>query len=119
MRDLYWRIKRSWKLLRVYYNTEDCDWSTIAMLMRHQIRRTRLHVEECGISADSDKMSRQMLIAETLLDRMLEDSVYFEIADKRYPHRGKPWAKLITEVQHQDEEMLARLLQKHLRCWWD
>ena len=118
IQDVAWRVRRSWDLLKVYWDTEDCDWSTIAQLMRHQIHRTRLHVEKQHIVVGSGRMARQMLIAETLLTRMV-DEPYYEIATVRYPKMGKPWAKLITDLERQDDEMLATLLRKHLRTWWD
>ena len=65
--------------------------------MRHQIRRTRLHVEECNVAADTDRMSRQMRIAEVLLTRMLEEP-YYDIAEARYHNHGRAWARLVSEL---------------------
>lgn len=114
-----WRIERAWALLRVYWGTEDCDWSTIALVLRHQIRRTRLHVVEHGKVVDAGRIARQMMIAETLLDRMLDGLTYYDIATARYPKQDRAWAKLVHNLEQQDDEMLAILLRKHLRSWWD
>lgn len=117
---LAWRSRRAWELLRLYWSTEDCDWSTIALLMRHQIRRTRLHVQEHDKVAGVERVARQMLTAETLLGRMLhEDCSYSDIAAARHPKGSRPWALLWRSLERQDDEMLATLLRKHLRSWWD
>lgn len=119
-RVFLWRLRRAWSMLRLYWGTEDCDWSTIAELMRHQIRRTRLHIEACGIApgVDDDKHCRQMLITEHLLTRIL-DETYYDIAEARYPEKGKHWAQMISSLEKQDMDMLSKTLNKHLQSWWD
>lgn len=114
-----WRSRRAWELVRLYWDTPDYDWSTIALLMRHQIRRTRLHMQEHGLAADADRKARQMLIAETLLGRMLDDSCYYEMAARRYPYQVRARADLTAGLYRQDAEMLATVLRRRLRSWWD
>lgn len=64
-----------------------------------------------------------MLIAETVLQRMIDDD-YYERADYRYPSRandygcGKFWSNHIKEAQEQDITLLFRSL-RHLQSWWD
>jgi hypothetical protein len=118
MRLLLRRWLRAWALLRLYWDTSDYDWTTIALLMRHQISRTREHIQAHDFTTDTERMARQMRIAETLLTRML-DEPYYEIAEVRYPARGKPWADMAGELTKQDSDLLARVLSKHLRSWWD
>lgn len=114
----FWRLHRSWALLRLYWSTCDGDWSTIALLMRFQIRRTRETIAYDNIIDDVDRTCRQMLIAETLLTRMLEDASY-DIADQRYPNNEKHWAQMVASLNQQNDEMLATILRKHFRKWWD
>ena len=117
-RVLIWRLRRVWSMLHLYWGSGDYDWSVIAELMRHQIRRTRLHVQEDRISLDTDRIAKQMLIAEHLLTRMI-DEPYCDNVLKRYPEYGKYWAQMWDSLQKQDDEMLATILRKHFRSWWD
>lgn len=112
------RTKRAYALLSWYWRSNDGDWSTVARLMQQQIRRLRLHIAEHGHHVGDDRAIRQMLIAETLLGRMLDDMVHYENADKRHPDQGSAWAKHVLACQKQDDEMLATILRKHLREWW-
>jgi hypothetical protein len=104
--------------MRLYWKSEDCDWSTIAYLMRFQIRRTRLHMAEHAIVVGWERSCREMLIAETLLTRILEEP-YADIAGVRYPKGGKHWALHAESLVKQDEAMLAKMLRRRLRTWWD
>jgi len=114
---LPWRIARCWSMVKLYWGTEDCDWSVAAMLLRHQIRRIREHVLTHNILYDSDRTARQMLITETLLTRMIAED-YYTIADKRHPARDSHWVRLIRNLERQDEGMLANELRRHFRYWW-
>lgn len=86
--------------------------------MRHQIRRTREHIESHNLIANAPRYARQMRIAEVLLSRLI-DEPYYEIASARYPQRGRAWAEMITALGKQDSALLGRLIGKHLRSWWD
>lgn len=102
----------------MYWATGDGDWSTIALLMRHQIRRTRKHIKQHNIVLDTPRICRQLLIAEHLLGRMLEEP-YYDLATARFPAQGEHWGKMVTSLMEQDSELLATLLRRHLRTWWD
>lgn len=124
--NYYWAVRefprrtwRCWKLVRVYYNTSDADWSSIAVVLQHQIRQVREHITEHNIISDAAACARQMQIAEHCLERMIEDDAAYDNADKRFPERGKHWANRIAELEKQDVEILCRELRRHLRSWWD
>lgn len=119
LRYFLWRVRRSWALHRLYWATgTDGDWSVIAELMRFQIRRTREEIAGNHIVKDWERCCRQMLIAETLLTRML-DEPYFDHASARYPERSKYHLEFTRSLEKQDDEMLGKMLTKYLRCWWD
>ena len=124
LKELYWDIRefpyklnRAWQLVRVYWSTIDGDWSSIAVVLSHQISRVRKHIQQHDVIQDADRVCRQMLIAEHCLERLQEEP-YFDIADKRFPERGKRWADYIHELQKQDMCILLRQL-RYLRHWWD
>jgi hypothetical protein len=112
------RIHRTWSLVRLYWGTEDCDWSTIAILLRYQIRRTRQHIEEHNMIVDAPVVARQMRVAESLISRML-DEPYYDMADARFPDRGRNWARMIGDLSLQDQRLLGLVIGKHLTKWWD
>jgi hypothetical protein len=118
MRDFLYRVRRTWKLVRVYWSTEDCDWSSIAIVLRHQISRVREHIQSHNIIADAERCAAQMRKSEILLDRIIAGD-YHELADKRYPDRGKHWADMIQELEKEDMRLLSDELRRHLRNWWD
>ena len=117
-RDMRWRIPRAFQMLKFYWGTEDCDWAVAAGLLRWQIKRIRQHVQRDHFIVDADRISRQMLIAETLLERMTQEP-YYDIAEKRYPDKNKHWAEMVTALANQDDALLAKELRRHFRSWWD
>lgn len=122
--SLPYSLHRSWQLLRIYTAAADCDWSSIAILMQHQIKRVRRHMMVCNIAAHTDRAARQMLIAEHLLHRLIADE-YTSIAERTYPNwrtdnsQLKYWAELSSQLAEQDNQLLFTILRKHMRGWWD
>lgn len=117
MREFIYRLKRSIGLLRVYWSTCDGDWSSIAEIMVYQIGRVGDHIETHHMIADAPRVAKQMKIAKYCLRRML-DEPYYDIADKKFPNRGKPWSEHIKTLEEQDMRLLLDQL-KYLRYWWD
>lgn len=116
--EFFYKLRRACRLLKVYWNTCDGDWSSIAVLMHHQIKIVRQHIIAHDIIVDAEKVGRQMLIAQTLLDRILSDN-YYETADKLFPERSKNWVNHIVIQERQDVNLLTNELRRHLRSWWD
>jgi len=111
-----YKLKRSLGLLRIYWNSCDGDWSSIAEVMAYQIGRVADHIEEHDMIADSKRVVKQMRIAKHCLRRMM-DEPYYEIADKRFP-RKEFWMDHIKAIEEQDMRILLHQL-KFLRHWWD
>ena len=118
MGNVIHEIKRCASLIRVYWGTPDFDWATVALLMQHQISRTREHIVSHDIVADATRQGRQMRVAEKLLER-IQGEPYYEIAEVRYPQKGRAWAKMVNSLAVQDMELLSVILRRHLRSWWD
>ncbi len=119
IKNFPYKIKRSVEISIFYWNKPDYDYSTILQLMKFQIQKTRLHLDEHNI-VPKHKL-KQMLIAEHLLERMLNDSQYFSNADLRYPYPNdiKRRYAFVVYLQEQDKELLYKILRKHLNSWWD
>ena len=114
-----WRVRRAWAMLREDCAHTDGDWTAIAYPLRHAIRRTRLHIAEHQHVVGWERMCHQMLIAETLLTRIIEDDVYADNATARYPVKGWKWARRIQDLERQDMALFTETLRKGLRGWWD
>ena len=112
-----YKLKRSIGLLRIYWNSCDGDWSSIAEIMEYQIGRVSDHIAEHNMIADAPRVIKQMKIAKHCLRRML-DEPYYDIADKWFPNRGKFWVQHIQALERQDMRILLRQL-RYLRYWWD
>lgn len=110
-------IRISYGLLKEYWGVCEGDWSSIARILRYEIRHQRQAIERHKFVQNWERDCRQMQICEEALTRMLEDSA-FERAAKRYPDHGPHWVKLIMEMERQDMETFLSQI-KYLRHWWD
>ena len=100
VKNFPYQIKRSLEISKFYWNKPDYNWSTIAQLMRFQINKTRLHLNSHNVVYGNDKICRQMLVAEHLLERMLDnDEVYFSNAYLRYPNDDDQQYKFVVYLQ--------------------
>lgn len=115
--EFIYKLKRSFGLLKIYWNSCDGDWSSIGEVMEYQIGRVADHIEEHDMIADGSRVVKQMRIAKHCLRRMM-DEPYYEIADKRFPKREKLWIEHIKAQEEQDMVILLRQL-RYLRHWWD
>ncbi len=112
-----YKLKRSFGLLKLYWNSCDGDWSSIAEVMEYQIGRVADHIEQHDLIADTPRIVRQMKIAKHCIRRLL-DEPYYDIANKRFPDKGKFWVQHIKALEEQDMRLLLRQL-RFLRWWWD
>lgn len=114
----WWQFRRAWRMVRADWSTSDGDWSTIAEPMMHAIRRTRVAMAESQIVVGWERDCKRMLMAETLLDRLLRDD-YYDLAVSEYaPHGSSRWAHHVDYLGKQDQEMLGKIIGKYLRHWW-
>ncbi len=118
MLHFIYKLKRAWKLVTVYWDTCDGDWSSIAIVLRHQIRQVREDIVERDIIIGVDKLARQMLIAEECLTRLLDDTAA-DVVEKRYPCYSRWGYKLHRDLEQYYMDTLCKMLNKHLRTWWD
>ena len=117
LRRTPYNVRRSIAVVKAYWGTYDFDWTALGVLMRFQIGRTRQTIQKNSHLMNAERVCRDMLICETLLTRLMDES-YYEIADVRYPERGERWARFINELEAQDMAMLMDKLN-HMREWWD
>ena len=110
------RIQRAWALLRWYWGTPDFDWSTVAELMAHQVRRLRIVMETEQRHLGWERDVRRMKVVEHLLSRMIEEDYYTNV-ERRFPTSMRLWAKAVQDLEEQDMDMLLRYL-RYLRHWW-
>ena len=111
MSGLWWRTKRAWALLRVYWGTEDCDWSTIAKVMRHQIARTRQHMAEHQFVEGWEYDCQRMALAEHMLTRVIDEAALDEAPSGDW----QDWRRRDAR----DWRILGKLVQRYMQGWWD
>ncbi len=99
----------------VIWHDEDFDWDSLAKIMEWKLRKMSIGFNERGHLIDSKRQARKMLICAEILKRLREDNwddllkiCSFRNCIHRHEIRTKEW-----------EEMLGRIIGKHLRCWWD
>ena len=111
MSRLWWRTKRAWAMLRAYWATDDYDWVAIAIVMRHQIRRTREHLAEHQLIGGWEYDCQRMALTEHMLTRVIDDAALLEAPDG-------DWKDYIRR-DARDWRILGKLVQRYMREWWD
>ena len=129
---------------------KDRNWSDqrILTILRHKIRFTREVVSKYGHYVNSDKYAQQMLVAETLLERLENPEQYtkldWEEHRLKWPHDSwdncienedgsftlpslseeesknvKRMMKKAEYMWNQDMEYFCKIFKKHIRKWND
>jgi len=85
---------------------EDFDWdhAFLLNLMAFKMRRMAKYHRKHGITADKDRTAEQLETCTALCQRLADDDYSFT-KDRKGPDR--------------DLELLTKLMNKHLRGWWD
>jgi hypothetical protein len=119
------------------WDDRDFDEAFILRLLQFKIKRTREHITGHNFIADAPRIARQMRVAESLLNRIQQDSYCeAEWAEhyKKWPH-GEGYdfnnkapeemedvrriAALEAKRTERDFDFLFRHLKKYIRNWWD
>lgn len=85
------------------------DWSYLTRLMEFKLRDMAKNFEKYGHHVGADRDAKRMLICAVLLKR---------IADDKYFETSANTKKYINRLNY-DTEYLFKLMNKHLRSWWD
>ncbi len=132
------RIRIIYYWLPIIWNDTDWDYGPLLQVMQHKIRRMRIGHEKWQRHIGWERTVRQLRIAESLLQRMLESdyssSRYKELG-KKYPRElfesnpapfteqeRKEWKQAFDHEAYmlrQDEETFLRVFLKHYKSWWD
>lgn len=128
---------------------QDHDWDSGFMLriFRHKIHRMRIHFETHHIICDWEKVAKELLVAENLLDRLIKDDYCDEEWERHCQAFGEPGHNSYTDekgmtvwpstagtlegadskrifdkamqLRKQDREMLWDLICRKSETWWD
>jgi hypothetical protein len=88
-RFFYW-FGKSCQYARFLWNDADFDYSSILRLLQYKIGRVRKTIYENNLIENTDFYTRQMIMAETMLEELIEDDFARELHDA---HDAK-WGKL-------------------------
>src|SRR6185312_9557651 len=102
----------------IVWHDVDFDESTLIEMMEFKCRKMARHHEKYRVFADWKRTARQLRMCELLCKRLREDN-YSDNVRKFFTYGTRAWAKEWTALQKQDQEMLGRIIGKHLQSWWD
>lgn len=113
----FYRLRRAVRLAVYDFreNNDGGDWDSLASLMEWQLTEMIRTFEDCEF-IDAEKDVRRMKIARHAL-RRLRSEMHVDMADARFPNRGRDWANRWTELEKADDETLLRNL-RFMRHWW-
>lgn len=135
-RILNW-IRKSFEYSVFLWHDFDWDYDYIFRILAYKIRRTRECMVKNDISADTNRIARQMLVAEKLIARIRE-SAY---TDKEWAEHYEKWppgendfksthntprgenvirlCNLEITRRNRDMDFLFQHLRKYIGSWWD
>ena len=91
----------------IIWSDADWDWEYLAVIMEKKLRWMSAGFQKYSRHTGAKKDARDMLVCAELIKRLRDDD--FEgITVWQHEIRTKEW-----------QQMLGRLLGKHLRSWWD
>ena len=104
-------VANSFRWIPVIWHDEDFDWEFLARIMEWKLRRMSRLFQKHGHGLLSDRDARNTLICAELLKRLIQDEISEPITRSsvyRHDIRMKEW-----------QELLGKILGKHLTGWWD
>lgn len=125
---LYYNLKYGlhnlWIWLPIVWKDRDWDWVYLDRMMRFKLLRMAEGCAKYSYHSGKEKDVRQMRVVAELLRRM-DDQPYYDNADarvngdRRLRVKGEsPWVRHICGQEKQDDELLGKMLSKHMRGWW-
>lgn len=91
----------------VIWDDEDFDFSYLAKIMEFKLRNMSRGFKAWDHFKGSQKDARQMLICAEILKRLREDD-WEGVTGKQHMTRMRGW-----------QELLGKLIGRHLMTWWD
>lgn len=108
---MFYSLKRGIRnLIRwfpIIWSDADLDWEYLATIMEKKLRWMSAGFQKYSRHTGAKKDARNMLVCAELIKRLRDDN-FEEVTIWQHEIRIKEW-----------QQMLGRLLGKHLRSWWD
>lgn len=122
---------------KVLWNTYDYDYYGSLHFMQEHFKRLEPNIRN-GLHVNGDKIADKVKVCILLLDRILNDSDQYSLYEfdldfpgdrvtierkpknSEHPRYGtKTYREVIKTKQEQDWELLMKMLNKHMRGFWD
>jgi hypothetical protein len=139
LRNIKYGLQNLWAYKTIIWKDRDWDKHFLLKLMEFKFRRMSEHHTKYGHFQRSDETAKELMIAANLCRRLSEDN-YMEnwntghniiFPDIEFEgNRLKPmseadgkklrWSFEMSEKVHQhDLDLLAKMISRKLRTWWD
>ena len=116
MKNLFWNITNIMRWIPVLWNNWDWDFCFLLIIMEHKLNRMASRFESKGCAVDSKKMARQIRICALLCERIKKDNYD---SGPFWIHSTTNWLYYTESIIDQDVRLLTKMLNKHMRTWWD
>lgn len=114
LKNLWYNCKRSFGLLKVYYNTIDGDWSSLATVMIYQMDRIAKTIRDDNIIEDAEEVANEIDRTKEALLYLLEDRSY----DDAQRDHGKEWVKFVADYELNKLNEFTNGM-RNIQRWWD
>lgn len=144
IRRQYWNIERVIRWIPVIWNDREFDHTYLLELISFKLgRMEKFYRSKYAMCVDSEKNAEEIHVCKALCDRLIADDYHDMLGRKVKLHWGaigksgygtahfetldkgcqlgicKDWIHYEDRMYAQDLELFCKILQKHLRGWWD
>lgn len=120
-RKIYYGLINLVRWLPIIYNDRDWDWAFLAIIMQYKIKKMKLYHVDKQSFVGVEQIIKKLTICENLLNRIVEEDYmdnprYKTILNNVNRQAAYTWVKM---YEQQDMDLLFKILNKHLKKFWD
>ena len=137
IRRQYWNAQRIIQWIPIIWKDREFDHSYFLQILSFKLEKMeKFYRSKYTTVADALKCAKEIHICKLLCDRLIKNNYHdmlgrkiemyydkclkFKTLDEGHQFGiCKNWVHYEDYMQKQDLEYLCKLLQKHLRSWWD
>jgi hypothetical protein len=121
VRSIWWQlvvgVTNLFEWMPIVWRDRDWDWVYLAKVLEFKFARMEQR-ERCGHHLSSPRHARQLMVAKNLCRRLIADE-YQDIAERRFGETRRHTYRWMEGLIKTDQELLGKILGRHLREWWD
>ena len=108
------------KWIPIIWNDRDWDWYYLIVLIQFKIKKMEKYHRITNGFVGVEQTIKQLNICNHLLQRIKNDNYclnpHYEFLIKINRKKAYKW---VMEYEQQDMDLLFKIINKHLKYWWD